>query len=81
MTFEGSSVTLELEVSSDRSVQGQLVPPGPGTVEVRWRKGFMVVQADDLGRFSVAGLPSAPVSLRCDGLRDGRAVATDWIVV
>lgn len=89
LTFETGDLTLELEVATgpagsvnqgSGSMVGQLVPPCPGTVEVRHPGGSVTVAADRLGRFSARGLPSGPMSLRCRA-KDGTSVLTEWILV
>ncbi|HSH23735.1 MAG TPA: hypothetical protein VK975_06720 [Acidimicrobiales bacterium] len=80
LTFEAPGLIVEVEmVDGDGGrMVGQLVPPGPGVVEVRHPEGSVTVAADRLGRFTVEPLPSGPVSLRCrpDG---AQAVDTDWV--
>ena len=80
LTFEapGLSVEVELVDGDQRKMVGQLVPPGPGAVEVRHAEGSLTAAVDELGRFVVESLPAGPVSLRC---RPGgtRIVDTDWV--
>jgi len=83
LTFDAPGLTVELEVLVDgrrRRVFGQLVPAGPGRIEVRHRAGTAQVEADDVGRFTVEDLPPGPVSLRCQGAAAGRWVETDWFL-
>lgn len=84
LTFEASGLTVELEVveaDGGRRLLGQLVPPQPGTVEVRQFTATTTVEADEVGRFTVSGIRSGPVSLRCESQGGGAAVVTDWFVV
>ena len=86
LTFESAGLTVEVEASPAGSgdrwrLQGQLVPPGPGTVEVRYANGIVSVEVDEVGRFSADGVPSGPVSLRCRPASGGGAVATDWVLL
>ncbi|MFP5319656.1 MAG: hypothetical protein ACLGI2_15340 [Acidimicrobiia bacterium] len=84
LTFEAARLTVEVEVvegDGDRRLLGQLVPPQAGTVEVRQFAGTTTVEADEVGRFTVTGLASGPVSLRCEGRGGGGAVVTDWFLV
>lgn len=83
LTFEAAGLTVELEVVEGRGGQrllGQLVPPQPGTVEVRQFSATTTVEADEVGRFTVSGLRSGPASLRCEA-RGGAAVVTDWFLL
>ena len=84
LTFEASGLTVELEVvegDGGRRLLGQLVPPQPGTVEARQFAATTTVEADEVGRFTVVGLQSGPVSLRCEAQGGGAAVVTDWFVL
>ncbi len=80
LTFETPGLTVEVElVDGDHPrMVGQLVPPGPGVVEVRHPEGSMETPVDGLGRFVVERLPAGPVSLRCHP--DGAGtIDTDWV--
>jgi hypothetical protein len=82
LTFaaEGLEVEVELLPSGPRwRLVGQLVPPGPAEVEVRYLGGTVDASADQLGRFVVDGVPSGPVSLCCRTA--GRTVVTDWLTI
>ncbi|MGH9163937.1 MAG: hypothetical protein ACRDZW_00270 [Acidimicrobiales bacterium] len=81
LTFEAPGLVLEMELSEGLQVVGQVVPPQPASIELRHPGGAIAVQADDLGRFAVAGVPAGPVSLRCQGLSGSAAITTDWLVV
>ncbi len=82
LTFRGRNLTLEVEVElgegGEGHLVGQLVPPRPGVVQVRHAQQSLSVLVDRLGRFSIPGLPSGNVSLRCraEGIP---AVDTAWI--
>jgi len=81
LTFDASDLTVEVEVLDDvrgRRLMGQLVPPGPGEVEVRHGGGRFAVAADEMGRFSASHIASGPVSLRCQV--GARVVETDWFL-
>lgn len=85
LTFEAADVVVEVEVvdtGDRRRLLGQLVPPRPAEVQVRHSGGLIRVDADEVGRFSAAGVAAGPVSLRCrvPG-RDGPPVETPWVVV
>jgi hypothetical protein len=81
LTFEAPELTVEIEViqvGEGRRLLGQLVPPGPGEVEIRHKSGRLAVTADELGRFSASDLAAGPVSLLC---RQGSGlVETDWFL-
>lgn len=82
LTFDAPGLTVEVEVLTQpdgtRRLLGQLVPVGPGTVEVRHRGGTSSVTADEVGRFAVGDVAAGPFSLRC-GV-GGRVVETDWFL-
>jgi hypothetical protein len=83
LTFESPDLTVEVEASpvgEAHRLMGQLVPPQTGSVELRHPGGSTTVEADELGRFTVDGVPSGPVSLRCRA-HSGATVTTDWVLV
>jgi len=83
VTFQSESLTIEVQVSllgAARHLVGQLVPPRSAEVRVEWPDGSTSVSADDLGRFSVDGVPAGPVRLVSE--RTGHpAVVTGWLVL
>jgi len=84
LTFEAARLTVELEVvesGGGRRLLGQLVPPQAGRVEVRHPAGTIAVDADEVGRFTLSGLGSGPVSLRCHAHGAGGIVETDWVLL
>ena len=59
LSFEASDIALELEIvieGDKRRLVGQIVPAQPGVVEVQHRRGAEAVEADAVGRFSVASI-------------------------
>lgn len=81
LTFDAPGLTVEvelLEVGGHRRLMGQLVPPGPGLVEVRHRAGAATVPVDEVGRFSADDIAAGPVSLRCSS--GSLVVETDWFL-
>lgn len=85
LTFEGPAYSVELEVAEEgarRRLLGQLVPPHPARIEVRHSGGLLKLGADEVGRFSAAGVVAGPVSLRChlEGV-DGPPLDTAWVTV
>ncbi len=86
LSFQGPKVSVEMSVAQERRrVVGQLVPAGPGDVEVRHGRGSYFVDVDEYGRFFASDIPRGPVSFRCRGRGDGGgdavATVTDWIVL
>ena len=81
LTFEAPELTVELEVVGEgegRRLLGQLVPPGPGEVEIRQKARRFAVSVDEMGRFSASDLSAGPLSLRCR--RASGVVETDWFL-
>jgi hypothetical protein len=84
LTFEAGQVSVEVEVTEvdgHRSMIGQLVPPQPAQVEVRAKPANQTVDADELGRFAVAGLEAGPTSIRCRLVGTGQVIETGWLVL
>jgi hypothetical protein len=83
LTFEGPGMTVEVEISLERSrrtLVGQIIPPSPAHVIVRLPGAEHAVQADELGRFVASDLKAGPVSLRCEPA-DGGAIETGWVTI
>ncbi len=83
LTFESAGLTVEVETAAGPDgvrLLGQLVPAQAGSVEVRHGGGTVTVDADDMGRFTAAGLRAGPVSLSCRTAAGGLHVATDWFL-
>ncbi|MQA77450.1 MAG: hypothetical protein GEV10_03035 [Streptosporangiales bacterium] len=84
LTFEGDHLVVEVEVSDlggAHRLLGQLVPPQPAEVEVRWRGGSLRAAADQLGRFRAASVPPGPISISCRLTEPSRLVSTSWVTV
>lgn len=84
LTFKADDLTIEIEVAEDGGtcrLLGQLVPPSPADVVVRWADGHRDVRADELGRFTASGVPSGPVSLSCTREQATKAVVTGWVTI
>lgn len=83
LTFDAADVSVEVEVMEQpdgrRRLLGQLIPTGPGSVEIRHGAGSVSVTADEVGRFTAADLPAGPLSLRCHV--GDRVVETDWFLI
>jgi hypothetical protein len=83
LTFEAPDLVIEVEVSvsgQERRLLGQLVPAQPARIEVRQAGATRSVEADAAGRFTVSGLESRPVSLRCR-LAGQDLVSTEWVLI
>ena len=83
LTFESPRVTVEVEVSGDRSLTGQIVPPQPAQVDLQHR-GEVVASAvaDEAGMFFLDELPTGPISLACRALDSPASwvVRTEWVM-
>lgn len=82
LTFEAPGLTVEVEVGNGagRRLVGQLVPPHPGSIELRHQGGVLLLAVDELGRFAAQHLPAGPLSLRCSA--DAVSpVETEWVAV
>ncbi len=80
LTFEGSSMSVEVEVNDHpRSMVGQFVPPPDGSVSIRLADDTIPLDVDELGRFHVENLPRGPFSIRCRTPQ--HTVDTDWFLV
>ena len=78
LTFATAELTIDLDVHPD-GLRGQVVPAGPGRVQVRGATAAVRDSPiDELGWFVIRPVPSAPyrLSIRLD---DGPSALTDWI--
>lgn len=82
VTFRAPGVEIEVAVLAEgaRRIIGQLVPPQPAEIELRFNGESRSTQSDHLGRFAFHDVPTGPISLRCD-LGDDQTVQTDWMIV
>ena len=84
LTFEGpEGLVIEVEISAERSRRaliGQIVPPSPAKVILRFPGADVSVRADELGRFETGGLKAGPLSLRCE-MPEGGAIETGWVTI
>lgn len=83
LSFELDDLAVELEVSGagpERELEGLVVPPPTGTVQLRAREGTLDVDVDAGGAFRLAGVRPGPVSLSFR-MPDGRWAATSWTVI
>lgn len=84
LTFEGAGIEVEVEVAQTgptRRLAGQVIPVGAAQVTVRWASGTQDAAADDLGRFTVEGIPAGAISLAV--LRAGaeHPIVTSWVSI
>lgn len=84
LTFAAGELSIEVEVADlgdSCRLLGQVVPPQPAEVEVRWKGGHVSVVADELGRFSAGPVPRGPISLACSLSNRVHRVVTSWVTV
>jgi hypothetical protein len=80
LTFTSEKLTIEVEVT-DEALLGQLVPPGPGRVEVRAGSGTAVMAVvDQAGGFIIRPVPRGSFRLGCQAA-NGANVLTDWLML
>ena len=80
LTFTSAHLTIELEVTQE-SLLGQIVPAQTATVTVQPGAGTeTVVQADEIGRFSIRPIPSGAFRLHCRTVADIDAL-TGWVTL
>lgn len=83
LTFESPRVSVEVELSGDRSLAGQIVPAQPAHVDLQ-HGGETVLSAvaDASGIFYLDSLPTGPISLVCRALDDPASwiVRTEWVM-
>ena len=80
LSFETSTVTVEVQVTADgpiRRLLGEVIG-GVGPVRLDTPDGSATVELDAAGRF-VAEVPAGPVRMRFAGA-DGHPIATSWTV-
>jgi hypothetical protein len=77
LTFRADEVVVEVELD-DQLLVGRVSPATAAEVRVQHGGVEVAVTADGLGRFTVRGLASGPLRLRCT-FDDGRSLVTDWI--
>jgi hypothetical protein len=79
LTFTSGRLSIELEVS-ESTLLGQIIPPGPGTLEVHTTAGVASTPVDEIGCFAVSPIPASPFRIRCR-TEDGADVLTGWITL
>jgi hypothetical protein len=83
LCFEHDERGIEVEITAHDGryrIVGQLLPPGPGRVEIRTGGAArpIGIDTDDLGRFDANGLPRGPLSLRATP-DEGGPFTTAWV--
>jgi len=63
LTFTSARLSIELEVAKD-SLLGQIIPPGPGTLETHTATGVTTSPVDEIGCFTIEPIPPSPFRLR-----------------
>jgi hypothetical protein len=86
LTFSAPGFSVEMEVAAmgiRRRLVGQVVPPQGARIEVRHPGGVVIVEADELGRFSAEGVSAGPVCLRCPAAAGttASAIITEWVLL
>lgn len=87
VSFEAAALTVEVEIGEtggSRRLVGQLVPPSEAEIVVRHGNGEISAHADELGRFTVDGVPVGPVSLLVRGASATEiegTVVTSWVSI
>jgi hypothetical protein len=86
LSFRASGLTIELEITGtgdERRLTGQLIPRQPAVVDIRHADGVIIVEADELGRFSAEAVPPGQISLRSrlGPVTDQSSVVTGWVTI
>lgn len=85
VTFEADGITIELDVLEDgaqRTLVGQLVPPGVAEIEVQTSDASTTVTADEHGRFRAEHVPAGRMRLRVTGHpASATPTETSWITI
>ena len=80
LTFASGELTVEIDVTVD-AILGQLVPPGPGRVEVRTADGALITAViDQGGGFTIRPVPRGSFRLYCHSA-NGASIVTNWLVL
>lgn len=82
LTFEGPDFVLDvqIELSGERRMAGQISPPTTSELELRHRGGTMSAPVDAAGRFVLSPTPHGPICLKFPEY-GGRRLATIWVAV
>ena len=75
LVFEGDGLSLEVELGE--GIEGQLIPPQPGRIELVDARGTLAeTRANHMGCFRLPLPERGPVRLRCT--TSGASGTTDW---
>jgi hypothetical protein len=78
LLFGCGPLRVEIEVSR-AGIDGQLIPPGPGTVRLLTVSGPVAeTTADEVGCFTLPSPPTGPMRIECTV--SGGRFATKWVV-
>jgi hypothetical protein len=81
LTFTAGEQQLDVELLTDgaaRRLVGELTPGRRAHVVVEHAGGTVTEEADELGRFLVAGVPAGRIRVRCEPV-DGPPIVTPWL--
>jgi hypothetical protein len=79
LVFALGELRVEIELS-DAGIEGQLIPPEPGTVRLFNATGQIAeATADEVGCFTFPTRRPGPIRIECQVA--GRKVATEWITI
>jgi hypothetical protein len=80
VTFASAEITIELTLTSEQ-LDGQMIPPQPGQVELLVASGpVQTADIDELGRFRIRPIPARSFRLHCR-TENGERVLTDWVAL
>jgi hypothetical protein len=78
LTYQSARFSIEIEITED-ALFGQLIPPQPGTVEMRTLEGqTMDTEIDEVGCFTIEPKPDSQFRLRFR-TQDHSDVLTGWV--
>jgi hypothetical protein len=82
VTFRARDVEVEVLITEEGAarLEGQVVPPRPGRVELETGKGARTAVADHVGRFTFGEVQRGALRLRVT-TDEGVVISTDWILV
>jgi hypothetical protein len=79
LAFQGEQFGVEIELG-DAGIEGQLIPPQPGGVELMTAEGtYATATADDIGCFTFPSTPRGAMRLRCS--TDAGSFTTEWVTL
>jgi hypothetical protein len=82
LTFRAPGVEIEVMVAdaAARRVVGQLIPPGPYTVQLISGDQELAQESDHLGRFTFEPVPPGPVRLTVHSTDGDHVATTEWVL-